>query len=370
MNTIDTFVVETQYGRSRVVVRVNGDVDLLTAPALAGVLGGLVDQGEVNLVIDLAEVGFLDAAGIRVIVAVSTRLGSVGGSLLLRSPHAQVRRVLEIVALEELIEKSPIGLADQALAGEQRTGDNSAGVTVVHAGSLASDLAKVAAVPAGAAVVDAALRLVTALVRATLEGADGASVSLTRHGKLGTVAATDETILQMDRDQYATGEGPCVSAATEGHWFHVESLDGEARWPQFVPRAIEGGIHSILSTPLLSSTRPVGALNIYSLKDHAFGQRDQELAAIFASEASTILAESHVEAVADQVTARLQGALRVREVIAQAQGIIMARRGVSAEVAATEIRQSSKALGLTIHQRSDEILASTDRAELIGVVSP
>jgi len=82
---------------------------------------------------------------------------------------------------------------------------------------------------------------------------------------MGTVAATDDTVAQMDRDQYATGQGPCLAAAGEGHWFHVESVDEEGRWPDFVPRARAGGIGSILSTPLMATGgRSVGALNIYS----------------------------------------------------------------------------------------------------------
>ena len=71
-----------------------------------------------------------------------------------------------------------------------------------------------------------------ALARVTVGGADGVSVSLRRRGELTTVAASDETVSGMDRDQYATGEGPCVSASTEGHWFHVESVDDERRWPR------------------------------------------------------------------------------------------------------------------------------------------
>lgn len=363
------FVVEARFGFSQVIVGVIGDVDSLTVPLLAGALGALIDRGDTDLVVDLAKVEFMDAAGLGVIAAMSARLGAVGGTLSIRSPHEQVRRILEIVAMGELVESPPPAVVATVLAAEQRADDRSANVTDVHAESVDSGLANVAGRSARTAVVDAALRLVTALAHATLEGADGASVSLTRHGKLGTVAATDETILQMDRDQYATGQGPCVSAATEGHWFHVESLDHETRWPHFVPRALQGGIGSILSTPLLHSARPVGALNIYSLREGAFGQRDQELAATFASEASAILAESHVDVVAEQFAGRLQGALRVRETIAQAQGVIMARRGVPAEMAAAEIRQSSKASGVPVRERAGEIVASTCRGGLIGEVS-
>jgi hypothetical protein len=90
------------------------------------------------------------------------------------------------------------------------------GATVEPA-DLVHGLLSVAAIPANQDVLDAALRLVVALARVTVNGADGVSVSLVRHGTLTTVAASDETVKGMDRDQYATGEGPCVAAATEGH---------------------------------------------------------------------------------------------------------------------------------------------------------
>jgi len=90
--------------------------------------------------------------------------------------------------------------------------------------------------PADPDVVDGVLRLVVALARASVGGADGVSVSLRRHGRLATVAASDQTISDMDASQYATGEGPCVDASVNGRWFHAESLDSETRWPAFTPR--------------------------------------------------------------------------------------------------------------------------------------
>jgi GAF domain-containing protein len=150
-------------------------------------------------------------------------------------------------------------------------------------------------VPADDDLVDAALRLVVALARATVSGADGVSVSLRRHGRLATVAASDQTISDMDRDQYATGEGPCVDASNNGRWFHVESLAHETRWPSFTPRARKLGINTILSTPLLAHSQPVGALNIYSRTRAAFSVKEQELASVFATEASVILTATRTE---------------------------------------------------------------------------
>ena len=137
----------------------------------------------------------------------------------------------------------------------------------------------------------------------------------------------------MDASQYETGEGPCVDASTAGHWFHAESLDNETRWPDFTPRALSLGIRAILSSPLLVQDRPVGAMNIYSRTPGAFTPSGQELAALFATEASLILGGVETEMGDDHLSLRLQSALRTREVIAQAQGVLMERQGLAERAA-------------------------------------
>jgi len=217
----------------------------------------------------------------------------------------------------------------------------------------------VTAIPADTDVIDGALRMVVALARATVGGADGVSVSLRRHGRLSTVAASDQTILDMDADQYATGEGPCVSASVEGHWFHIESLDDETRWPAFVPRAKELGINAVLSSPLMTEERPIGALNIYSRTAAAFAPKDQELASIFATEASVILRDAGAAVTDDELSTRLQEALIARGVIALAQGVIMEREGVTTDEAFASLRRYSHQSNRPLQERAAEIVAST-----------
>ena len=361
-----SFDLTMRFASQRVVVGVRGELDSLTAPALHGVLDALVDSGHLDIVADVNDLGFIDAAGLRVLATMSGGLRSASGALTIRSPSVMIRRILGITAMSDLIEIGPTAPTLAPLGPDLRSADPSRSLGAVRSPPDTHAPANVSVLPAGNDVIDAALRLVTALTRATVAGADGVSVSLTRHGKLITVAASDETIAQMDRDQYATGEGPCLSAAAEGRWFHVESLAEEVRWPRFVPRAIEGGIASILSTPLLVSERPVGALNIYSNTAGAFGPHDQELAALFAIQASSILAEAQADLTIDEVTTRLRDTLNAREIIAQAQGVLMAQRGVPADVAYAALRQSSKQLGVTVRARAVAIVTSVRRDDLIG----
>jgi hypothetical protein len=221
----------------------------------------------------------------------------------------------------------------------------------------------VTAVPADDDVVDGTLRLVVALARATVSGADGVSVSLRRHGKLSTVAATDQTILDMDATQYETGEGPCIDASVKGRWFHTSSLVTESRWPAFTPRAQALGIKAILSSPLHAWRQPVGALNIYARSASAFSSDARQLAATFAAEASVILTDAGVD-VSDQARSdQFQEALQVRQTIAQAQGVIMEREGVSAEDAYTVLRIYSQQSGRSLLSRAHEVADSSRRPQ-------
>lgn len=206
-------------------------------------------------------------------------------------------------------------------------------------------------------LVDAALRLVTSLASATVRRADGVSITLERHGQMATVVASDDTVRRMDDHQYATGEGPCLSAAAEGRWFHSESLADEERWPVFVPRALEDGIASVLSTPVVVGSRSVGALNVYSRTAWAFGPVEREVARLFATHATDVLDE--VAEIDEHQGVRFSAALTAREVIAMAQGVLMARRGVSAEAAAAELYRSARRSEITVRDEAVAVLAST-----------
>ncbi len=213
------------------------------------------------------------------------------------------------------------------------------------------------------ATVDAALQLVTALAERTVENADGVSVTLERHGRVITVAASDDAVKEMDHHQYDTGEGPCLAAKAEGRWFYIESLAKETRWPNFVPLALEQGIQSILSSPLMTKRQPQGALNIYSSTERAFGTRQQELAALFAEQASEILTTAEPEESAARVDQLLAISLAARQVIHQAQGVLMERHGMTHEAASRALHRAARAAGDNVAHHASEVVRSVRRGD-------
>lgn len=81
-------------------VRIDGDLDLSTAPAFDRAIASLPQDGE--LTIDAAGLRFVDSSGLRSILSLARRLRS-SGRLVLRNPAPQVRRVLELVRADELL---------------------------------------------------------------------------------------------------------------------------------------------------------------------------------------------------------------------------------------------------------------------------
>ena len=364
--TVGPFGVFVEIGARHTVLGVRGEVDLETGPVLDAIVGSVIDGGHRSVVLDLVHCDFMDARGLRAVASAIERLAGVGAVLAIRSPSAMIAHLLDLggfggrVRLEQpgpgtagaAIHRHRLGPEDEV----RSPGPGPRGAASLL--EMVPQLPRVTAVPAENDVVDGVLRLVVNLARATVGGADGVSVSLRRHGRLSTVAATDQTISDMDADQYDTGEGPCVDASMEGRWFHAEALVDETRWPTFVPRARTLGINAILSSPLLAGARPVGALNIYSRTAAAFTPADRELAATFASGASVILTDVGAGVGSDELADRFTEALERRAVISQAQGVIMALRGLSAEAAYGVLLRSSIETGTPLQEEARAVVVS------------
>jgi anti-sigma B factor antagonist len=80
------------------VITVRGEVDMATAPQLRDLLKQLIDAGSQRIVLDCRALAFLDSSGIGVLIAARNRLGD-DGEIVLDSPPAHVRKVLEITGV-------------------------------------------------------------------------------------------------------------------------------------------------------------------------------------------------------------------------------------------------------------------------------
>jgi anti-sigma B factor antagonist len=89
-------------GEHTAVVSTSGRLDLLAATAMKRRLETLLAEGWTQLVVDLAEVPFIDSSGLGALIGAlkAARIG--GGDLRIARPNEQVRYVLEVSTLDRV----------------------------------------------------------------------------------------------------------------------------------------------------------------------------------------------------------------------------------------------------------------------------
>jgi anti-sigma B factor antagonist len=91
-------------------LRLTGEVDLASAPLLDSAVRKICMSGTATaLVLDLAEVRFMDSAGLHAILRAKTLCTSCGMEIRVLPGCAQVQRLFEITGVQELIFGTPGG---------------------------------------------------------------------------------------------------------------------------------------------------------------------------------------------------------------------------------------------------------------------
>lgn len=234
-------------------------------------------------------------------------------------------------------------------------------------GPLAGEFLRLAERLMVAPTVSAVLRHVVHAARAVVPGADLVSVTM-RDPSDGfrTPVETDVLATRLDELQYRFDEGPCVAATRKGGLglVHEPLLAEAGQFPKWAPAALERGVGGVLAVGLFPQGEAprMGALNLYSLVPGALDAKDRDLALVLAAHASTALAATQACEAADLEAAQLREALRSRDVIGQAKGILMERRGITAQEAFAVLRRTSQDLNVKLAQIAETI--ATRRGEL------
>ncbi len=86
-----------------VVLSLNGEMDTHSARTVTDRLNEVVGNRAPSIVVDAAELQFLDSSGISELLRLRQRAVDGGGEFRVRAASASVRRVLEITGLLELL---------------------------------------------------------------------------------------------------------------------------------------------------------------------------------------------------------------------------------------------------------------------------
>jgi GAF domain-containing protein len=208
---------------------------------------------------------------------------------------------------------------------------------------LVAEIAAIAGAVLSGNTLEETLRQVVSTAVAAMDGCDSAGVFVVDGRSLRSVASTSDAVVDLDRLQDMLGEGPCLDAATSAGVVYVSDLSEDGRYPGFGAAAMRAHIRTVLACPL-SSDGMRGALNLYARVPNAFGSTDRAKGTILAALAGAAITSTARRADLQTQNVNLQAALVSRELIGQAQGILMERERVSAEQAFDILRRASQHL--------------------------
>lgn len=219
---------------------------------------------------------------------------------------------------------------------------------------LESDLAQVAVALFAPGTVDGTLQEIVELAELAVDGCEAAGVLLSDSGTLTTAAASSPLVVEIDQMQIDAGEGPCLDAATQGTTVYAHDLIDDARWPTFAAAATAAGIRTVLAYPL--SVERHSALNLYARLPAAFGATARAQGLLFATLARLAMDSARERAAEADKAHNLTEALRTRELIGQAQGILIERDRITADQAFDVLRRASQNLNIKLREVAETLV--------------
>lgn len=234
--------------------------------------------------------------------------------------------------------------------------------TVDPTSALTEEVAETARLLFSAGGVDDTLARILELAVATIEGCDWAGIFLVVDGQITTPLQTDPRVSEVDHLQRRLDQGPCLDALRRGAAVYAGDLNGDPRWPALSPLAAGSGVRSLLALPLVDQ-RTVGALNLYARYPEAFGVVDRARGLLLATVAAMALSAARSHEVAERQAAHLHLALANREMIGQAQGILMERERITADEAFDILRRASQHLNIKLRDVAQNLVETGEQPD-------
>ncbi len=215
-------------------------------------------------------------------------------------------------------------------------------------------------------------------VLGALRGSVEACVDLFGVSGSGLMVADEQNVLRylistdgpgriLEEVETEAGEGPCVDAFITNRVVASDDLATETRWAAITPTVLRHGVRSVLGVPVHLGGVPVGSLDVYLDRAHAWDESERQALLRYREVVGTILSTALTARHAGQLADQLQYALDYRVVIERGVGYLMARDGVDAVRAFDRLRRAARANRLKIGEVAQQVL---DTGALPGDAGP
>ena len=160
--------------------------------------------------------------------------------------------------------------------------------------------------------------------------------------QLRLLAATTEQARELELFQLQADEGPCVDCYSTGQPVSVADLnDAIARWPRFVPAALDAGFASVHAVPMRAAGIVLGALGLFGSDSGELNDADRLVAQTLAHIACVAILQEHAPT-PSTVIPQLRSALASRVIVEQAKGFLRETLDVSVDEAFRLLRSYAR----------------------------
>ncbi|MEV8376089.1 GAF and ANTAR domain-containing protein [Kribbella sp. NPDC056861] len=178
-----------------------------------------------------------------------------------------------------------------------------------------------------------------------------AGVTLTVRGSREIAAVTDELVTEIYQLQADLGEGPLLTALSEGVTVLVSDVTTETRWPRWAAHLTQYRVQSSLHVPMWVSEQLIGVLSLFNLEPNGFSQDDEAIAHILARHASIAVASA-------RAGETMLAAVDARKLVGQAMGILMERFAVDDDGAFEILKRYSQQNNIKLRDVAQELVGT------------
>jgi GAF domain-containing protein len=179
-------------------------------------------------------------------------------------------------------------------------------------------------------------------------------------GELRVIASSSDAMRLLELFELQSEEGPCTECFRTGDQIvHPRLSTDDLRWPQFAPRALEAGFHSVHALPMRLRGMTIGALNLFRTDSGSLDDADITTAQAFADVATIAILQNRAVSEVQAVNDQLNHALNSRVLIEQAKGMVAERDGLDMEQSFRRLRAYARSHNLRLVDVAQSVIDGT-----------
>ncbi|WP_129668441.1 GAF and ANTAR domain-containing protein [Phytoactinopolyspora endophytica] len=167
---------------------------------------------------------------------------------------------------------------------------------------------------------------------------------------IDTTCATAPQAHKATLAQVDLGEGPNVTALSSDEPVVADDIPADTRWRRWAPIVAELGFNGVVSIRLGTQSTTLGTLSLYSTFAKRFDDGHVTTLNLYAQHASAAV-------VAAQRRSKLRHAIDSRNLIGQAQGILLERHALDAEGAYAMLQRYARDNRVNLVKGAGDIVA-------------